>query len=143
MTNKNDKILAPIKGRVIKFIENQKIEKKSFFDKLGVASSNFRGNALYSEISADIIAKILAFYPNSNPEWLLIGKDPMLREEQKSRLSQNISGNSNIQSGNDTSITGDCKQQIEKLEAKLEEYEEKLAEKDKTISQLVNLMSSK
>ena len=48
MTNKSDKILAPIKRRVVEFIENQQIEKKFFFKNLGVASSNFRGQALYS-----------------------------------------------------------------------------------------------
>nr|DAR66558.1 MAG TPA: sigma factor [Caudoviricetes sp.] len=79
MTNKSDKILAPIKRRVVEFIENQQIEKKFFFKNLGVASSNFRGQALYSEVSADIIAKILSLYPNSNAEWFLLGNGEMLK----------------------------------------------------------------
>ena len=79
MTNKSDKILAPIKRRVVEFIENQQIEKKFFFENLGVASSNFRGQALYSEVSADIIAKILSLYPNSNAEWFLLGNGEMLK----------------------------------------------------------------
>lgn len=93
MTNKNDKILAPIKGRVIQFIEKQNIEKKFFFEKLGVASSNFRGKALFSEISADIIAKILSLYPDSNPEWFLIGKEPMLKSEQNQLLAGSVNDN--------------------------------------------------
>ena len=79
MTNKSDKILAPIKRRIVEFIENQQIEKKFFFENLGVASSNFRGKALYSEVSADIIAKILSLYPNSNAEWFLLGNGEMLK----------------------------------------------------------------
>lgn len=79
MANKSDKILAPIKRRVVEFIENQQIEKKFFFENLGVASSNFRGQALYSEVSADIIAKILSLYPNSNAEWFLLGNGEMLK----------------------------------------------------------------
>lgn len=79
MTNKSDKILAPIKRRIVEFIENQQIEKKFFFENLGVASSNFRGQALYSEVSADIIAKILSLYPNSNAEWFLLGNGEMLK----------------------------------------------------------------
>lgn len=79
MTNKSDKILAPIKRRIVEFIENQQIEKKFFFENLGVASSNFRGQALYSEVSADVIAKILSLYPNSNAEWFLLGNGEMLK----------------------------------------------------------------
>lgn len=79
MANKSDKILAPIKRRIVEFIENQQIEKKFFFENLGVASSNFRGQALYSEVSADIIAKILSLYPNSNAEWFLLGNGEMLK----------------------------------------------------------------
>lgn len=81
MTKRSDKILAPIKGRVLKYVENKGFEKKSFFEKLGVASSNFRGNALFSEISSDVIAKILTADKQANPEWLLTGKGEMLKSE--------------------------------------------------------------
>lgn len=87
MTNKSDKNLAQIKGRIIQFIENQRFEKKFFFENLGVASSNFRGQALYSEVSADVVAKILSTYPKCNPEWLLLGQEPMLKSEPQPLVS--------------------------------------------------------
>ena len=77
-----------------------------------------------------------------NPEWLLTGKGSMLKSDAKSSLNQNITGDSNIQSGNDTN-TGDSTIQVKKLQQELKECKIKLEEKDKTISQLVNLMSSK
>ena len=80
--------------------------------------------------------------PELNPEWLLTGDGSMLKSEEKSSINQNITGDSNIQSGNDTN-TGDSAIQIKKLEQELKECKKELKEKDKTISKLVNLMSSK
>lgn len=73
MTNKNGKILAPIKQRVIQIIENQVDNKKKFFEKYNFSSSNFRGEALFSEVSAEIVAKILSIFPETDANWLLTG----------------------------------------------------------------------
>ena len=67
----------------------------------------------------------------------------MLKNHEKNILNQSITGDSNIQSGNNTSIAGNYVEQIKKLESELQECKIKLDEKDKTISQLVNLISSK
>lgn len=120
MTNKNDKILAPIKGRVIQFIEYQRLEKKKIFEKLDVASSNFRGRALYSEISADIVAKILSLYPDCNAEWLLLGKGEMLKPEIQEQTA----------SHNDKYTVS-----LEKINTL---QEEKIASLEKTIKELKN-----
>lgn len=140
MTNKNDKILAPVKGRVIQFIENQSIEKKMFFEKLGVASSNFRGNALYSEISADVLAKILTLHPNVNSDWLLTGKGSMLKEDAKTNINQTITGDSNIQSGNNTNVTGDCKEKVQELQKLLKEKDKEIERQKKQIDKLFNMI---
>lgn len=132
-----------IKERVIKLLEFKGIPKEKFYEKIGVTSANFRGNAKKTPLNSTAIENILSEIPDLNLEWLLTGDGSMLKSEEKSPISQNITGNSNVQSGKNTSIAGDSKKKIEQLEAKLVEYEEKLAEKDKTISQLVNLMSSK
>lgn len=128
MTNKNDKILAPIKGRVIQFIEYQKLEKKNFFEKLDVASSNFRGRALYSEISADVIAKILSLYPNCNAEWLLLGNGDMLKNEIKKETA----------SANNTDLVDVLKSQIKDKEEKETLYKDKITNLEKTIKELNN-----
>ena len=76
-----DKILAPIKQRILQFVDYKQIERKNFFGELNVASSNFRGNALYSEVGGDVIAKILSNHPKLNAEWLLTGNGEMLKGE--------------------------------------------------------------
>ena len=76
-----DKILAPIKQRILQFVDYKQIERKIFFGELNVATSNFRGNALYSEVGGDVIAKILSNHPKLNAEWLLTGNGEMLKSE--------------------------------------------------------------
>lgn len=139
MTNKNDKILAPIKGRIVQFIENQKIEKKFFFENLEVASSNFRGQALYSEVSADIVAKILTLYPNSNAEWFLLGKGNMMKNEKKKELNQSILGHNNTMVGND--LITDNNLAIKVLMSQIEDCKKIIEEKDSQINKLLNLIS--
>ena len=51
-----DKILAPIKQRILQIIDFKEVERTKFFKILGLASSNFRGNALCSEVGGDVIA---------------------------------------------------------------------------------------
>lgn len=144
MTNKSDKILAPIKSRVIQFIENQNIEKKFFFEKLGVASSNFRGNALYSEISADVIAKILSQYPYADSEWLLTGKGSMLKDDAKGSISQKAKGNNNTQIGSGSAtITRNKGHSSEPEKNKVHELEKLLNEKNQELEGLKTLLSEK
>ena len=76
-----DKILAPIKQRILQYVDFKQIERKSFFGDLNVATSNFRGSALYSEVGGDVIAKILSNYTELNAEWLLTGSGEMLKGE--------------------------------------------------------------
>jgi len=74
-----DKILSPIKKRLLDFIEDKGITKASFLLRTGIAASNLKGPGLYSEIGGDKIAKILSEYPELNPEWLVTGENTMLR----------------------------------------------------------------
>lgn len=75
-----DKI-STIKKNILQFIDNQYIVKEDFYKKTGISSSNFKGANLKSEIGGDKIVKILTYYPEINPEWLLTGKGMMLKKE--------------------------------------------------------------
>lgn len=68
-----DKILAPIKQRVLEIPIIKGITKKKFFEDLEVSSSNFRTNSLKSEVGGDVIAKILSIHDDISSEWLLLG----------------------------------------------------------------------
>lgn len=121
MTNKNDKILAPIKGRIIQFIENQGEKKEFFFKELNVASSNFRGQALFSEVSAEIVAKILSKYPNLSSEWLLLDKGSMLKSEPQPAVS------SSQPQENDNEIISLLRDKIALLESNNQLQQDKIA----------------
>jgi len=82
LQNIMEKILAPIKQRILQYVDYKQIERKNFFGELNVASSNFRGNALYSEVGGDVIAKILSNHSKLNAEWLLTGNGEMLKKQE-------------------------------------------------------------
>lgn len=77
-----DKINAPIKQRILQYIDYKSITKESFLKKSLISSSNFKSNGLKSEIGGDKLAYILSVYDDLNPEWLLTGKGSMLKEEK-------------------------------------------------------------
>ncbi|GIJ93523.1 hypothetical protein CAPN002_07410 [Capnocytophaga stomatis] len=70
-----------IKERVIQVIEIKGIAKEKFFEKIGVTSANFRGNAKKTPLNSTTIENILSEIPELNPEWLLTGKGSMLKTE--------------------------------------------------------------
>jgi len=61
-----DKILSPIKDRVLNYLEFKDIKKEYFFNKTLISASNFKGIGLKSEIGGDKIAKILTEFPDIN-----------------------------------------------------------------------------
>jgi len=89
---KIDKILSPIKERILYYIDFKKIKKETFFQKTDIVRSNFSGTGAKSEFGGDKIAKILNEYPDINPDWLLTGTGEMLR-------SQNIHSSTHTHTG--------------------------------------------
>ncbi len=85
-----DKILAPIKQRIIQFIDFKGFEKKKFFESLAISASNFRSQSLFSEAGGDVIAKISSHYPEINPEWLLSGNGPMFKSDKNFPIEKNL-----------------------------------------------------
>jgi len=75
-----NKTLSPIKQRVLKYIDNKKIKKVSFFEITSISASNFKGKAIESELGGDKIVSILTNYKDINPYWLLLGEGEMLCE---------------------------------------------------------------
>lgn len=82
-----DKILAPIKNRILQFIDYNGIAKGNFFKELNISASNFRSNSLYSEVGGDVIAKISSLRPDLNLVWLITGEGEMLITDQESKES--------------------------------------------------------
>jgi hypothetical protein len=82
-----------IKSRLLKFLEENNIEKGLFFDKLGISSSNFRGVAKKSEIGGEILAKIAFSYPQLSLEWLITGNGNMLNDKKLNASLKHINKN--------------------------------------------------
>jgi len=73
-----DENSAPIKQRILEYIEYKGLKKGEFFAQINVSPSNFRSKSLKSEVGGEVIAKILSLYEEINPLWLLNGKGSML-----------------------------------------------------------------
>lgn len=69
-----------IKDRIIQILELKGIAKENFYVKIGMTSASFRGNAKKTPLNSTAIENILSIIPDLNPDWLLTGKGPMLRE---------------------------------------------------------------
>jgi hypothetical protein len=83
-----DKIFAPIKQRILDFVNYKGITKDKFYSRTGISASNFKGIGIRSEIGGDKIVKILTIYPEINPEWLILGKGSMIKTYDKDNHNQ-------------------------------------------------------
>ena len=72
-------IFTNIKERILYLSDYKGISKEKFFDDLGVTYGNFKGKAKEKSLSSDILAKIVTKYQDINPDWLLTGKEPMIK----------------------------------------------------------------
>jgi hypothetical protein len=155
-----DKKILTIKERILQYIENNGIAREKFFDELGISYSNFKGTALKSELGGDKIVRILTYFPDMNPDWLLTGNGEILRNninqtvlnsphahinsginisENQCKDTKNISNNGNvygvINSGDNSPV--DNRQYYsdspDVLRAQVEEKNRLLSEKDERI----------
>jgi phage repressor protein C with HTH and peptisase S24 domain len=74
-----DKILSPIKERVLQFVDYIGVTKESFFEKTEISASNFKGIGLKSELGGEKIAKILSLFNYLNADWLITGNGEMIK----------------------------------------------------------------
>lgn len=126
--------ISPIKQRILFFAATLGISKREFYAKIGVSRGTLESK---TGITEDILAKFIATYPDVSPAWLLMGEEPMLK--------QNVSNEKNT---DNTLISSDKDTQIKRISQEetsyiykmyQEEREEKrkmLEEKDIKIDQL-------
>lgn len=74
-------IFSNIKERVLYISESKGITREKFFEDLGITYGNFKGKAKGKALSSDVLAKIIAKYPEISSEWLLTGNGEMLKSE--------------------------------------------------------------
>lgn len=84
-----------VKDRILTFIESTGVKKGEFFNKFGLAPSNFRGQSKQTGLNSDTIVRILTEYPQLSVEWLMAGRGEMLKTNRPSeRISKSEAANS-------------------------------------------------
>ena len=78
------------KQRILEFIDYQGISKQFFFRETGLKRGLLDADKIDSSISDIYLAKILATYPELNPEWLLTGQGDMLLGSPVAKLRASI-----------------------------------------------------
>lgn len=76
------------KDRILIFLQKTGIKKTEFFKLTGISPSNFKGQAMQSELGSDKIANILTIYSQLSPDWLLLGTGDMFRSNNPLSLSK-------------------------------------------------------
>jgi hypothetical protein len=127
-----------IKERILYFIENQGINITKFYLESGVSYGILTQK---SKITEDNIVKFLTKYKNVNPEWLLIGKGEMLKQNDNNNIgngqqiiANNIDGDINADNRQYYSDSPEVlKAQIDDKDKLLKEKDERIREKDERI----------
>lgn len=86
----NRENITKIIQRLSLYVDNQDISFNQIANKIGVSNSYFSKMVRNDgSLGEDVITKILLYYDNINPEWLLTGHGPMLREELSTEIVVN------------------------------------------------------
>lgn len=113
--------------------------KSLFAQRIGVRPSvigNITGERKGNP-SFEVIQKILNAFASVNPDWFILDRGPMLRSKQDSNNVQSISGDNNIQTGNNSKVNARLSQNdsIEMLHSQINEKDKLLIEKDLRIKE--------
>jgi phage repressor protein C with HTH and peptisase S24 domain len=77
-----EKIISNVKERVLQIAEKKGVAKERFFEEIGMTYGSFKGAAKNTPLNSDAIANIISKYPDISAEWLLTGKQPMLKTSE-------------------------------------------------------------
>lgn len=72
-----------VKHRLLQYAKLQNIAMMEFYKKTSISQSNFSGVGAESALSTDKIIHILITFSDINPDWLLLGKGEMLRQNNQ------------------------------------------------------------
>ena len=115
-----EKNLSDIKKRILLLAETLEDTKQKFFKNCDVSYNNFKGSALKSSLSTDLLGKIFSSYGQINLEWVLTGKGEKINNHN-TKSEVNETSCLNKEADTNTTI-----QLLEKLYKEERERNEKL-----------------
>ena len=77
--------ISDIKARILEFAEHQGLKKNRVAQLMGLSYHSFRGPALSSPPNAQGIQTLLRAFPQLSADWLLLGREPILRTISEER----------------------------------------------------------
>lgn len=121
MQEKEQKI-SPIKQRILFFADSLGISKRKFYDNIGVSRGTLEST---SGITEDILSKFIATYPKVSIEWLLTGKEPMLKPEplEDEPINPDTDKSQHIFISHFVDTIRDQAEEIGRLKARIDELE--------------------
>lgn len=153
MQENTGKYIAPIKGRVRKYLSIKGIRLSVFFAETGISESSFRGKSASSEFGGEILSTIVRTYPDISAHWLLTGEGEVVGRTE----SAIIGGKANVMAkeGAKVTYTHTCTDLcesysegntnvstlLETLKEQLAEKDKQMAEKDRQIEMLHKILS--
>lgn len=99
MQKNNIESFDEIKNRLLQFAKEKKLIMGDFYEKIGVAPSNFSGKAMESALKSDNLVKVLKAYPELSADWLLLEKGEMLRKNNAKNIALASAPQSNASNG--------------------------------------------
>lgn len=144
---------STLKDKILQFIEYQGIKKQEFFEITGIASSNFKGANINSELGGEKLVKILTTYPELSADWLLRNEGEMLRSSDFDAQTEKINNQialldkqKNLTGEGKESLSIENKFQVILLGQQLQERDFKILQKkyndmDNEMKELKNMLS--
>ncbi|WPO84626.1 hypothetical protein SD427_18685 (plasmid) [Chryseobacterium sp. JJR-5R] len=141
-----------IKDRILIFLAEKSIKKEAFYADINMSASNFKGQALHSDLGVDKLARILSLYPELNSTdnliWLITGKGKLnLNEEvvEKENDQQDADHNKTEELGNVLAsmfaLTNVHSKDLSFIMNQIEKVSVKLSELEKKTDMVVKYMS--
>lgn len=127
-----------VNKRIIQFLKTNNITISKAAEILGSTQSTLSNklNGRY-RVDIDTIVLLLTIYEDLSPDWLLLGRGPMLRPSQISNNVNGDIGGDNIQ-GSRVSVRKNDSQMVDTLQRQLEEEKQRNREYWNTIQTLIN-----
>jgi len=123
-----------IQERIKQYLNYKEITPYKFCKDLGLSMGYLDKKG---SIGTDKYLKIIEYFPDISPDWLLTGNGEMIKSNEKI-TNQSIVGDKNVQAGVNSNINNSP----DFLQAEIKELHRLLSEKDAQINKLLTILSN-